>query len=272
VAVGLDIARHQQEAYGWNARGGVSQQWAGRKEEPTPAPRLGGVGGHDWRRWWAVVGEAGIRGFWLNDWGFGADSSRKTDYPLSVSRDIAICEQNRGLGRFYVHPAHQTLHKTCVPVFFQQPQAGFRMVYERVCRWVGKDESIKAGDIVQTATASSQVSNILIVCMRGERQAAVRAIGGWVKDGNTTAIINSAFSYLRRKYAHFPAQELRDGGCDIERERREGHDEMLRRSRDEAAELIDDRKKAIFFLQSWKECFGSRAQLGKQRGSKLQSI
>ena len=32
------------------------------------------------------------------------------------------------------------------------------------------------------------------------------------------------------------------------------------------------RKKAIFFLQSWKECCGLRAQLDKQRGSELQSI
>ena len=227
LAVGLGVARRQQEANGWNARVGVSQQWACRKEEPTPAPRFGGVGGHDWRRWWAVVGEAGVRGFWLNDWGFGADSSRKTDYPLSVGRDVAICEQSRGLGRIYVHPAHQALHKTGIPIFFQQPQASFRMVYERVCHWVRKDESIKSGDIVQMADALSQVSNILIVCMWGEHQAAVCVIRGWVKAGNMTVIINSAFSYLQQKYTHFPAQEFRDGGCGIEQEQREGHDGML---------------------------------------------
>ena len=142
------------------------------------------------------------------------------------------------------------------------------MVYESVCRWVGEDESKESGDIVQleTTNASSQVSNLLVFYMRGEHQATVCSIGGWVKAGNTTARIDSAVCYLRRKHAHWPAQEFRNGGCDIEWERGEGHDETLQRLQSEAAE------KRFFFLQSWKECFGSRAQLDKQRGSKLQYI
>ena len=104
-------------------RVGVSQQWAGRKEEPEPAPRL--LLGFRWRRWWAVVGGASVRGFRLDDWGFGVGSGRKNDDPLGVGRDVTG-EQGRGLGRFHMHPMHQTLHKACVPVFFQKPKAGFR--------------------------------------------------------------------------------------------------------------------------------------------------
>ena len=42
-------------------------------------------------------------------------------------------------------------------------------------------------------------------------------------------------------------------------------------ARSDASEA-KQRKKAIFFLQSWKECHRLRVQLDKQRGSKLQAI
>ena len=123
VAVGLDIARRQQEAYGWYVGVGISREWIVGKKETGPKPRL--LLGFRWRRWWAVVGGASVRGFRLDDWGFGVGSSRKTDDPLGVGRDVAIGKQDRGLGRLYMHLMHQTLHKACVPVFFQQPKTGF---------------------------------------------------------------------------------------------------------------------------------------------------
>ena len=245
--VGLGVAARHQKAYSWYLGVSVFQdRLVGEKEAELEPPLLLGF---RWRRWWVGISGASVslREFRLDDWGFGVGSGRKTDDPLGVGRDVTVGEQDRGLGRFHMHPMHQTLYKACVPVFFQQPKAGFRMMYERVCLWVGEDESKEFGDIVQTTNASSQVSNLLVFYMRGERQAAIYAIGGWVQAGNTTTIIDSAVLYLRRKLAHWPAQEISNGGCDIEWERRKGHDAILQRSRSESAE------KSEFFLQSWKE-------------------
>ena len=161
----------------------------------------------------------------MNDRGLGADGGQETDYPLGIGWDVAICEESRSLRWIYVHPTHQALHETSVPVFLQQQQAGFRMVYERVCHRIGKNESIKTGDVVQASDSSFQVLNVFVFYMRSKHQAAVGIIGGRVKGGNASAKVNSALSYLLRKHAHFPAQEFRDSGCDIERERGEGHDE-----------------------------------------------
>ena len=64
-------------------------------------------------------------------------------------------------------------------------------MHGRVGLWVKEDESKELGDIVQMTNALSQVSNILVIYMQGECQAAVCAIRGWVKAGQATVIIDS---------------------------------------------------------------------------------
>ena len=70
---------------------------------------------------------------------------------------------------------HQALYKACVPVFFQEPKTSFGMMYERVRVWVGEDESKEFGGIVQATNALFQISNLLVIYMRGDRQAAICA-------------------------------------------------------------------------------------------------
>ena len=53
------------------------------------------------------------------------------------------------------------------------------MMYGRVCVWIREDGSKEFGGIVQATNASFQVSNLLIIYMWGDRQAAICAVRGW---------------------------------------------------------------------------------------------
>ena len=190
-----------------------------------------------------------IRGRRLSGWGFGIGGDREAAR-LSVydsfgfGWNVAVGEQDSGFGRVHRDPMHETLYEARVPIFVQEPEANFGVMYEGMCVWVREDELKKFGDIVQATYAPLKVSNLLIIHMWSNRQAAIRAIGSWVEAWQAAVVVDSAIPLLWRELTHRQAEEISDGDLDIEWEWGIGHGEMLQGPWSGAAE------KSNFFLQA----------------------
>ena len=130
---------------------------------------------------------------------------------------------------------HQTLYEARIPIFVQEPEANFGMMYEGMCVWIREDELKKFGDIVQATYATLKVSDLLTIHMWSNRQAAIRVIGSWVKAWQAAVVVDCAIPFLRRELTHRQAKEVSNGDLDIEWKWGIGHGEMLQASRSGAA-------------------------------------
>ena len=62
--------------------------------------------------------------------GDGREAVRLSVYDsLSLRWNVTIGEQGSSLGQVHRDSMHERLHKTCIPVFVQEHQANFTMVY-----------------------------------------------------------------------------------------------------------------------------------------------
>ena len=134
---------------------------------------------------------------------------------------------------------HETLHKARIPVFVQEPKADFGMMYEGMCVRVREDELEKSGDIVHATYAALEISDLLIIHMWSNRQAAIRTVAGWVEAWQAAVVVDCAIPFLRRELTHWHEKEISNGDLDIEWKWRIGHGEVLQASRGGAAEKSD---------------------------------
>ena len=162
-----------------------------------------------------------VRGRRLGGWGLGIGGGREAVRlsvydSLSFGWNVTIGEQDSGLGRVHRDPMHETLYKARIPVFVQEPKADFGMMYEGMCVWVREDELKKFGDIVHATYATLKVSDLLIIRMWSNRQAAIRAIGIWVEAWQAAVVVDCAIPFLRRELTHRQEKEISNGDLDIE--------------------------------------------------------
>ena len=169
------------------------------------------------------AGGVSVRRRWLSGWGLGIGDDREAAQSsvydsFSFGWKVAVGERGGGLGCVSRDPVHETLDETSIPIFLQEPEANFGVVYEWVCGGVGEDELKKLGAIVQTPYVSLKIFDLLILHMRSNCQATVRTIGSWAEAWQAAMVINSAAAVpiLRKKLAHQQVKEVSDRDLDIE--------------------------------------------------------
>ena len=216
LEVCFSIAARHQQTYCRYLGVGTSRKRFVRENENGPEPRFlpsfrsAGVAG-------VAIGADGgcIRGWRLSGWGFGIggarEAARSSVYDsFGFGWNVAVGEQDSGFGRVHRDPMHETLYKARVPIFVQEPEANFGVMYEGMCVWVREDELKKFDDIVQATYAPLKVSNLLIIHMWSNRQAAIRAIGSWVEAWQAAVVVDSAIPLLWRELTHRQAEEISD--------------------------------------------------------------